>query len=129
MTIRTVKGTISNLVVSGGSEITYIGNTSFDSSTAFSYRAFRVNPGSTGDIIVKIVQSTGVNSFEIFQEDNYTAGNAPTGYRKFANIAKDGKSKGVVAVTVTNAAKDYIVLLELDSAGSEVSYVGEVDVP
>ena len=65
---------------------------------------------------------------EIFQEDAYTAGNAPTGYTKFSNIVKDGKGKGAVAVTVTDASKNYVVLLNLDGY-SEVSYVGSVDVP
>jgi hypothetical protein len=128
MTLRTVKGTIDNLVISGGSEITYLGNSSYESGTAFNYRAFRVNPANVGDIIVKIVKSSGIVSFEIFQEDDFLAGNAPTGYRKFSNIAKDGKGKGVVAVTVTDAAKNYVVLLELDGY-SDISYVGEVDVP
>lgn len=128
MTIRTVKGTVDTFSVSAGSEITYLGNTAFESSTGSPYRAFRVNPTTTGDIIVKIVSSSGVNDIQIFQEDDYTAGSAPTGYTKFSNIAKNGKNKGVVAVTVTNAAKNYVVLLDLDISSS-VSYVGEVDVP
>lgn len=128
MTIRTVKGTVDTFVVNAGSEITYLGNTEYQSSTSAAYRAFRVNPAGTGDIIVKVVKSSGVNDVQIFQEDDYTAGSAPTGYRKFANVAKDGKDKGVVAVTVTNAAKDYVVLLDLDISSS-VSYVCEVDVP
>jgi len=128
MTIRTVKGTVDTFAVSGGSEITYLGNASYESSTAFNYRAFRVNPSSTGDIIVKIVKSSNVNDIEIFQEDDYTAGSAPAGYTKFSNIAKSGRDKGAVAVTVTNAAKDYVVLLDLDISSS-VEYVCEVDVP
>ena len=36
--------------------------------------------------------------------------------------------KGAVGVAVTNAAKDYVVLLGLDGY-SEVSYNGSVDVP
>ena len=47
---------------------------------------------------------------------------------KFFDIAKAGKGKGAVGVTVTNAAKNYIVLLELDGY-SEVSYNGSVVVP
>lgn len=128
MTLRTVKGTVDTFVVSGGSEITYLGNTSYESSTSAAYRAFRVNPTGVGDIIVKIVKSSGVNDVQIFQEDDYAAGSAPTGYTKFSNIAKNGKNKGVVAVTVTDAAKNYVVLLDLDISSS-VSYVGEVDVP
>ena len=42
--------------------------------------------------------------------------------------AKDGKGKGVVAVTVSNAGKDYVVLLRTDGY-SEVSYNGSVVVP
>ena len=44
------------------------------------------------------------------------------------DIAKAGKGKGAVGVTVTNAAKNYVVLLELDGY-SEVSYNGSVVVP
>ena len=47
---------------------------------------------------------------------------------KIFDIAKAGKGKGAVGVTVTNAAKDYVVLLELDGY-SEVSYNGSVVVP
>ena len=47
---------------------------------------------------------------------------------KFFDIAKAGKGKGAVGVTVTNAAKNYVVLLELDGY-SEVSYNGSVVVP
>ena len=43
-------------------------------------------------------------------------------------IYKDGKGKGAVGFTVTNAAKDYIVLLKLDGYSS-VSYSGSVVVP
>ena len=64
---------------------------------------------------------------EIFQEDDFAAGNAPTGYSKYANIVKDGKGKGVVGVTA-NGSKDYIVLLRTDGY-SEVSYNGTVVVP
>ena len=128
MTIRIVTGTDSTFFVDGGSEITYLGNTSFESSTSFNYRGFRVNPASTGDLIVKLVKSSGVDNIEIFQEDSYTAGNAPTGYLKFFNVGKAGKEKGAVAVTVTDASKDYVVLLEL-SPESGTNYVCEVDVP
>ena len=65
---------------------------------------------------------------EIFQEDAYTGSSAATGYTVFSNIAKNGKDKGAVGVAVTNAAKDYVVLLTLDGY-SEVSYNGSVDVP
>jgi hypothetical protein len=119
MATRTIKGTLDTFSVSGGTEITYLGTTSAATSGGINIRGFRVNPGSTGDIIVKL---------EIFQEDSYTAGSAPTGYTKFSNIAKSGKGKGAVAVTVTNAAKDYVVLLELDGY-SEVKYTGSVVVP
>ena len=69
-----------------------------------------------------------VNTIQIFQEDAFATGDAPTGYHKFFDIAKAGKGKGAVGVTVTNAAKNYVVLLELDGY-SEVSYNGSVVVP
>lgn len=128
MATRTIKGTLDTFSVSGGSEITYLGTTSAATSGGINIRGFRVNPGSTGDIIVNLDSTVGINTMEIFQEDAYTAGSAPTGYTKFSNIAKNGKGKGAVAVTVTNAAKDYVVLLELDGY-SEVKYTGSVVVP
>lgn len=128
MAIRTIQGTLDTFSVNAGSEVTYLGNTSASSTGGLEIRGFRVNPGSTGDIIVKLDRSVGINTMEIFQEDAYTAGAAPTGYKKVANIVKDGKGKGVVAVTVTDASKNYIVLLNLDGY-SEVSYNGSVDVP
>lgn len=128
MATRTIKGTLDNFSVNAGTEITYLGNTTAASSGGINIRAFKINPTTTGDITVKVVKSSGVVSMEIFQEDSYSAGNAPTGYTKYSNIAKNGKDKGAVGVTVTNAAKDYVVLLELDGY-SEVSYVATVDVP
>ena len=41
---------------------------------------------------------------------------------------KAGKGKGAVGVTVTNATKNYIVLLKLEGY-SEVSYIAKVVVP
>ena len=128
MATRTIKGTLDTFSKDAGTEITYLGSTSAATTGGINIRGFRINPTSTGDIIVKIDSSTGINTMEIFQEDAYTAGTAPTGYTKFSNIAKNGKSKGAVAVTVTNAAKDYVVLLELDGY-SEVKYTGSVVVP
>ena len=128
MATRTIKGTLDTFSVSGGSEITYLGSTSAASSGGINIRGFRVNPSSTGDIIVTLNSSVGVNTMEIFQEDAYTAGSAPTGYTKFSNIVKSGKGKGAVAVTVSDATKDYVVLLELDGY-SEVQYTGSVVVP
>jgi hypothetical protein len=128
MATRTIKGTLDTFSVSGGTEITYLGNTTANSTGGINIRGFRVNPGSTGDIIVTIDRSVGVDNIEIFQEDAYLTSNAPTGYLKFNNIAKNGKGKGVVAVTVTDASKDYVVLLTLDGY-SEVSYNGSVVVP
>jgi hypothetical protein len=128
MAIRTIKGTLDTFSVNAGSEITYLGSTSAATTGGINIRGFRINPGSTGDIIVKLDSSVGVNTMEIFQEDAYTGGTAPTGYTKYSNIAKNGKDKGAVAVTVTNAAKDYVVLLTLDGY-SEVKYTGSVDVP
>lgn len=128
MATRTIQGTLDTFSVNAGSEITYLGNTTAGSTGGLNIRAFRVNPGGTGDIIVKLNRTNGVVSMEIFQEDSYSAGSAPTGYTKFSNIAKNGKGKGAVAVTVSNASKDYVVLLKLDGY-SEVRYTGTVDVP
>ena len=47
--------------------------------------------------------------------------------KKTAEV-RQGKGKGAVGVTVTNAAKDYVVLLTYDGY-SEVSYNGTVEVP
>jgi hypothetical protein len=128
MATRTIKGTLDTFQVNAGSEVTYLGNTSAGSTGGLNIRAFRVNPGTTGDIIVKLDKTSGVNTLEIFQEDAYTAGAAPTGYTKYSNIVKNGSGKGAVAVTVTNAAKNYVVLLTLDGY-SEVAYTGSVEVP
>lgn len=128
MATRTIKGTLDTFQVDSGSEVTYLGNTAANSTGGINVRGFRVNPASTGDIIVKIDRSSGISTVQIFQEDDFAAGSAPTGYSTYSNIAKNGKDKGVVAVTVTNAAKNYVVLLTLDGY-SEVSYNGSVEVP
>lgn len=129
MPTLTFQGTEDTFTASG-SEITYKGDgLPGNASGDLSQRAFHVNPASTGSLIVKIDSCTGVNTVEIFQEDNYTAGNAPTGYQKFFNIAKAGKNKGVVAVTVTDATKNYVVILTTPDAYSEISYNGSVVVP
>ena len=127
MATRTIEATLDTFSVDAGSEITYLGPTAAGNK-GDSVRGFRVNPGSTGDIKVTLDRSEGVNTIQIFQEDVFATGSAPTGYQKFFNIAKAGKGKGAVGVTVTNAAKDYVVLLELDGY-SEVSYNGSVVVP
>ena len=128
MATRTVQGTLDTFTVNSGSEITYLGNTTAGSTGGLEIRAFRINPSSTGDIIVNMVNTVGITTMEIFQEDAYTASNAPTGYSKFANIVKNGKGKGVVGVTVTDATKNYVVLLNLDGY-SEVNYDAIVTVP
>ena len=127
MATRTIEGTLDTQSVDAGSEITYLGSTAAN-NPGESIRGFRVNPGGTGDIKVTLDRSSSINTMEIFQEDAYTGGTAPTGYKKFTNIARDGKGKGVVAVTVTDASKNYIVLLKLDGYSS-VSYSGSVVVP
>jgi hypothetical protein len=124
---RTIKGTLNNLQVSAGTEITYLGPTTAGNAGDLT-RGFRVNPASTGDIIVTINKSAALLDIEIFQEDAYNTGSAPTGYQKFFNIGKAGKGKGAIAVTVSNAAKDYVVLLTFDDY-AEASYVGTVVVP
>ena len=124
---RTIKGTLNNLQVSAGSEITYLGPT-LAGNVGDLVRGFRINPASTGDIIVKIDKSSALIDLEIFQEDAYNTGSAPTGYQKFFNIFKAGKGKGAVAVTVSDASKDYVVLLTFDDY-SEAAYTGSVVVP
>ena len=128
MATRTFSGTLDTFEKdSAASEITYLGQTAGGNSSD-QIRAFRVNPGGTGDIKVTIDSSNALANIEIFQESAYATGNPPTGYQKFFDIAKAGKNKGAVGVTVTNAAKNYVVLLELDGY-SEVSYNGSVVVP
>ena len=127
MATRRINGTLDTFSVDTGSEITYVGgSTTGDKSD--DVRGFEVNPGGTGSIIVNIDKSFGIRNLQIFQKDAYDAGAAPTGYQKFFNIEKAGKGKGAVGVTVTNAAKDYVVLLTYDGY-SEVSYNGTVEVP
>ena len=127
MATRTIEGTLDTLSIDAGSEITYLGATA-EGNPGEAIRGFRVNPGGTGDIKITLDRTNAIGTMEIFQEDDHSAGSAPTGYKKFANIAKDGKGKGVVGVTVTNAAKNYVVLLTLDGYSS-VSYNGSVVVP
>ena len=127
MATRTIEGTLDTLSIDAGSEITYLGATAAGNSGE-ALRGFRVNPGSTGDIVVTLDRSSGIDNMEIFQEDDFAGGNAPTGYTKYANIVKDGKGKGVVSLTVANAGKYYVVLLRTDWY-SEVSYNGSVVVP
>lgn len=128
MATRTFQGTQDTFTASGA-EVTYKGDAMPGSTGNLSQRAFLVNPGSTGDLIVTLERSTGINTIEIFQDDDYTAGSAPTGYQKFFDVAKAGRGKGAVGVTVTNAAKNYLVLLTTDDAYSEISYNGSVVVP
>ncbi len=127
MATRTIEATLDSFSVDAGSEITYVGATA-SGNTGEAIRGFRINPGGTGDITVTLDKTSSVNTVEIFQEDEYGTGSAPTGYSKYANIAKDGKGKGAVGVTVTNAAKNYLVLLNLDGY-SDVSYNATVVVP
>ena len=127
MATRTIEATLDKFSVDAGSEVTYLGPTAAGNK-GDAVRGFRVNPSSTGDIKVTIDKSEGVKTIQIFQEDAFATGSAPTGYHKFFDIAKAGKGKGAVGVTVTNAAKNYVVILELDGY-SEVSYNGSVVVP
>ena len=124
MATRTIKGTLDTLQVDTGSEITYKGQASRGKGT----RAFEVKPGGTGNIIIDIDKSSGVSKVEIFQDDAYTGSSRATGYQTITNIGKDGKGKGAVGVAVTNAAKNYLVMLTL-SGYSEVEYSGSVTVP
>ena len=127
MATRTIEATLDTFSVDAGSDVIYLGPTAAGYK-GDAVRGFRVNPSSTGDIKVTLDRSEGVNTMQIFQEDAFATGNAPTGYHKFFDIAKAGKGKGTIGVTVTNASKNYIVLLQLDGY-SEVSYNGSVVVP
>ena len=127
MAVRTIKGTLDTLEIDAGSEITYKGG-SLTGNESNNARAFQVNPGGTGSLIVDIDQSAGVSKLEIFQEDSYTGSSRATGYQTITNIGKAGKGKGAVAVTVTDASKNYVVMLTL-SGYSEVAYSGSVTVP
>jgi hypothetical protein len=124
---RTIKGTLDRLVVSAGTEITYLGPTAAGNVGDLT-RAFRVNPASTGDITVKIDGSSALVDLEIYREDSFAAGSAPTGYFKYFNVAKAGKGKGAVGITVTDASKDYIVIMSFDDY-SAASYSGSVVIP
>ena len=126
MATRTISGTLDTLETDGA-EITYVGSTDACDRSE-NIRGFRVNPGGTGNIIVTLDRSTGVKSMEIFQEDVYAGSSAPSGYTGFSNIEQNGKGKGAVAMTVTNAGKDYLVILKTDGY-SEVTFGGTVDVP
>ena len=126
MATRTISGTLDTLEHEG-SEITYKGSTDACDRSE-NIRGFQVNPSSTGDIIVNLNRSTGIKSMEIFQEDVYAGSSAPSGYTGFSNVEQSGKGKGAVAMTVTNAAKNYLVILKTDGY-SEVSFGGTVDVP
>tara|TARA_B100000963_G_scaffold51717_1_gene39889 strand:- start:2011 stop:2394 length:384 start_codon:yes stop_codon:yes gene_type:complete len=127
MATRTIEATLDKFSVDAGSEITYLGPTTAGNK-GDATRGFRVNPSGTGDIKVTLDRSEGVNTIQIFQEDAFSSGDAPSGFQKFFDISKAGKGKGAVGVTVTNAAKNYVVLLQLDGY-SEVSYNGSVVVP
>ncbi len=127
MATRRINGTLDTFSVDSGSEISYVGgSTTGDKSD--DVRGFEVNPGGTGNIIVTLEKTSGIRSVQIFQKDAFDQSNAPTGYQKFFDIEKAGRGKGAVGVTVTNSAKDYVVLLTYDGY-SEVSYNGTVDVP
>jgi hypothetical protein len=91
-------------------------------------RFFEVDPQSTGNIIFTVDRSDGVLDIQIFQKDAINGSAPPTGYRSFFSIDKAGKSKGAVAINVTNAAKIYVVKITFDDY-SVASYNGSVVVP
>ena len=126
MATRIISGTLDTLEHEG-TEITYKGSTDACDRSE-NIRGFQVNPGTTGDIIVKLDRSVGIKSIEIFQEDVYAGSTAPTGYTGFSDVEQNGKGKGAVAMTVSNASKNYLVILKTDGY-SEVSFGGTVDVP
>lgn len=127
MATRTIKGTLDTFTVNSGAEVTYVG-AGTDGDKATNIRCFEINPTTTGDIIVKLIKTSGIQKMQIFQKDAIGGSSAPTGYKTVTFIERDGKGKGAVAVTVTNASKDYVCMLTLDGY-SEVSYSGTVDVP
>ena len=90
MATRTIEATLDTFSVDAGSEITYLGPTAAGNK-GDAVRGFRVNPGSTGDIKITLDRTEGVNTMQIFQEDAFATGSAPTGYQKFFDIAKAGK--------------------------------------
>ena len=100
MATRTIEATLDTFSVDAGSEVTYLGPAAGNKGDTV--RGFRVNPSSTGDIKITLDRSEGVNTMQIFQEDAFSTGSAPNGYQKFFDIAKAGKGKGAVGVTVTN---------------------------
>ena len=127
MATRRINGTLDTFSVDAGSEISYVGgSTTGDKSD--DVRGFEVNPGGTGNIIVNLEKTSGVRDLQIFQKDAFDGSSSPTGYQRFFDIEKAGKGKGAVGITVTNASKDYVVLLTYDGY-SEVSYNGTVEVP
>ena len=127
MATRRINGTLDTFSVDSGSEITYVGgSTTGDKSD--DVRGFEVNPGSTGNIIVNLEKTSGIRSVQIFQKDAFDGSSSPAGYQRFFDIEKAGKGKGAVGIAVTNAGKDYVVLLTYDGY-SEVSYNGTVEVP
>ena len=127
MATRRINGTLDTFSVDTGSEISYVGgSTTGDKSD--DVRGFEVNPGGTGNIIVNLDKTSGIRDLQIFQKDAFDGSSSPTGYQRFFNIEKAGKGKGAVGITVTNASKDYVVLLTYDGY-SEVSYNGTVEVP
>ena len=127
MATRVIKGTLDSFSVDSGSDVTYQGpGTGLDRSE--NVRCFQVNPGTTGDITVTLNQAVGVVSMEIFQEDNYSGSSAASGYKLVSFVERDGKGKGAVGVTVTDATKNYVCMLTLDGY-SEVAYSGTVETP
>ena len=127
MADRVINGTLDTFNAEG-SECTYLGNTTAAKSGGINIRGFRVNPGGTGNIIVNLNKTAGIEKIQIFQEDAIGGSSAATGYKTVSFIARDGKNKGAVGIAVTNAAKNYVCLLTLDGY-SEVSYDGIVTVP
>ena len=127
MATRRINGTLDTFSVDAGSEISYVGgSTTGDKSD--DVRGFEVNPGGTGNIIVNLEKTSGIRDVQIFQKDAFDGSSSPTGYQRFFDIGKAGRGKGAVGITVTNASKDYVVLLTYDGY-SEVSYNGTVEVP
>jgi hypothetical protein len=85
MPVRTIQGTLDTFSVNAGSEITYEGPTRAGDK-GLNIRGFKVNPANTGNLTVTIDRSSGVQSIEIFQESDYSAGAAPAGYQRILSV-------------------------------------------
>jgi hypothetical protein len=124
-----VKGTLDSFTATNNTSPVLLAYTGCQpGDKGLNTRFFEVDPQSTGNIIFTVDRSDGVLDIQIFQKDAINGSAPPTGYQSFFNIDKAGKSKGAVAMNVTNAAKIYVVKITFDDY-SVASYNGSVVVP